>query len=490
MKTLQAKELVYESGRPTRKYYLTDEGWEVARRLRAANDSRDPVSAPTQHLDLQDLQSGVEETDGRINQRRTTNKRQDRPPQKQSNDKPQIGLGLGSPSATPQSRRLGRTDREPDFFEILSSPPPGPAADVRRHWEKFGTSNGRTSSNVVTSTATKESNSLSGTSSGRTSSNVVTSMVTKESNSLPGFDPIYIVPGTFTVELIIDNREVRAKQDRDYIQNGLISRGVKVTTRALEVGDAIWVARLHDPTVLTKAGEEGDEIVLDWIVERKRLDDLIGSIKDGRFTEQKFRLRKSGARNVVYLIEDIGLAAESEQGFHEHIQSAIASTQVVNGFFVKRTPKVDDTIAYLARMTKMLKQQYEGEMLSVIPSTQLSSETYLPLLATLDSPHYITYNSFAAMASKTDSLTLRDIFLKMLMCTRGITGEKAIEIQKHWSTPCEFIEAMAQFERSADKATASNQRKDMVFNAAGNLVGRRKIGKAFSAKLGETWGEY
>lgn len=34
MKTLIQKELVYEYGRPLRRYVLTEEGWEVAKRIR------------------------------------------------------------------------------------------------------------------------------------------------------------------------------------------------------------------------------------------------------------------------------------------------------------------------------------------------------------------------------------------------------------------------------------------------------------------------
>ena len=47
--------------------------------------------------------------------------------------------------------------------------------------------------------------------------------------------------------------------------------------RALPVGDCLWVAR-------TPAGEE---YVLDYIVERKRLEDLCASLVDGRYKEQK-----------------------------------------------------------------------------------------------------------------------------------------------------------------------------------------------------------
>lgn len=47
--------------------------------------------------------------------------------------------------------------------------------------------------------------------------------------------------------------------------------------RHLKVGDFAWISRHKD----------GKELVLPYIVERKRMDDLGGSIKDGRFHEQK-----------------------------------------------------------------------------------------------------------------------------------------------------------------------------------------------------------
>lgn len=175
----------------------------------------------------------------------------------------------------------------------------------------------------------------------------------------PNFQPILLKPGEFTIHLIIDSREVRTKNDRDYIHDELNKKGVNHFVRPLELGDFFWVAKCNDPDLLTRHGEEGDEIALDWIIERKRLDDLVGSIKDGRFHEQKFRLFKSGVKNVVYIIEEFSISSESVLKYQEVIQTAIASTQVVNGYFVKRTQKLDDTIRYLARMTGILKALYE-----------------------------------------------------------------------------------------------------------------------------------
>lgn len=53
-------------------------------------------------------------------------------------------------------------------------------------------------------------------------------------------------------------------------------------TRQLPVGDALWIAR-HK--VLRH------EYVLDFIVERKRVEDLWASIKDNRYKQQKLRLQ-------------------------------------------------------------------------------------------------------------------------------------------------------------------------------------------------------
>lgn len=58
-------------------------------------------------------------------------------------------------------------------------------------------------------------------------------------SSLPSFNPIRIPSGSFTVELVLDNREVRSKKDRDYIQNNLLKQGVEPIVKALPVGDVL-----------------------------------------------------------------------------------------------------------------------------------------------------------------------------------------------------------------------------------------------------------
>jgi crossover junction endonuclease MUS81 len=100
--------------------------------------------------------------------------------------------------------------------------------------------------------------------------------------------------------------------------------------------------------------------------------------------------------------------------------------------------------------------------------------------------YHITYEAFATLASKSESLMLRDIFLKMLMCTRGVTGEKALEIQKRWRTPKAFMEA---YERCGEGEEGKRKKTEMVSEEMAYFVGRKKITKAVSSKIAEVWAD-
>lgn len=63
---------------------------------------------------------------------------------------------------------------------------------------------------------------------------------------------------------------------RDDIVNGLRNLGVLVQRCSLELGDFVWIARRKQAFVDTPdGGQIGNQVVLDFIVERKRLDDLV-----------------------------------------------------------------------------------------------------------------------------------------------------------------------------------------------------------------------
>ena len=515
MTTLVNKDLVQEKGRPLRKYALTEDGWEVARRIKAVQAGEIGGNATKGFTDRQG--PDVPEKPGSNGQTGDSTDRfidieedfEEERPLKPTSMPPLSANNTSQPEqrSSPSGQKLGgaptdkygtfsksKTLKAPvapnrNFVELLSSPEPDVAPEIPRAQCTFDQDSRSSTSRSISQTLQQTHNPpLSGPLHVKNKIPIPQAHSSKDHFTLPTFDPICLAPGTFTVHLVLDNREVRTKDDRDYISEELTKKGSKPLVRPLELGDFFWVAKCHDPNLLSRYGEEGSEICLNWIVERKRLDDLVGSITDGRFQEQKFRLRKSGLK-VIYLIEEFSLSTEKATKFHEAIQSAIASTQVVNGYFVKRTGKLDETICYLARMTKILKSQYESKPLYLIPTTALTPTTYLPLLSHLrthpshvDKSYHITYPSFASLTSKSDTLTLRDVFLKMLMCTRGVSGDKALGIQKYWGTPRVFIEAL-------EGCTTQKEREAMIETRLGGMVGRAKIKGVLGAKVAGVWGE-
>jgi crossover junction endonuclease MUS81 len=106
--------------------------------------------------------------------------------------------------------------------------------------------------------------------------------------------------------------------------------------------------------------EKSKEYVLPYIIERKRLDDLSSSIKDGRFHEQKFRLKQCGVENVIYLIENYMKCGKVQCGlpFPTLLQAA-ANTQIHSKFQVKFTENCDHTGLYLAIMSSFIENIFK-----------------------------------------------------------------------------------------------------------------------------------
>jgi crossover junction endonuclease MUS81 len=66
-----------------------------------------------------------------------------------------------------------------------------------------------------------------------------------------------------------------------------------IQMKRLPVGDALWIARRRG---------FGTDYVLDFIVERKNVDDLVGSIRDNRYKDQKLRLKVSSELDLNFVI--------------------------------------------------------------------------------------------------------------------------------------------------------------------------------------------
>lgn len=239
-----------------------------------------------------------------------------------------------------------------------------------------------------------------------------------------------LMQGSFTIYLIIDNREIRCNRDRSFLSDELQKLGVQLMLRSLDLGDFLWIAK-HDIN--------GQEIVLDYLVERKTMADLVSSIKDGRFKEQKYRQRNSGIRNIIYLIEDTHMQDAVNFGWQK-IQTSIVSCQVRDSFFVKRVDNILGVVNYLASVTQMIIGKYLNKTLNSI--SYLNRHQVPEFLKTTD---LMTWNCFCKLNSKSKGMTLGDLWTRQLLVIKGMSVEKASRIVKKYPSCSHLMESIDEF---------------------------------------------
>ena len=110
----------------------------------------------------------------------------------------------------------------------------------------------------------------------------------------------------------------------------------------------------------------GDVIICDKngnekiIVERKSLNDLASSIKDGRYVEQSHRLTNNPIHNhnIIYLIEgNLSTWTNKYKVQANTLHSAIFSLNYYKGFSVIKTHDITETAEYILRMCDKLNRE-------------------------------------------------------------------------------------------------------------------------------------
>ncbi|KAF6104963.1 MUS81 structure-specific endonuclease subunit [Phyllostomus discolor] len=289
--------------------------------------------------------------------------------------------------------------------------------------------------------------------------------------------PLELRPGEYRVLLCVDVGEAKGAGHRTELLRQLQRLHVTHTVRRLHVGDFVWVAQETRPSDPARPGE----LVLDHVVERKRLDDLCSSIIDGRFREQKFRLKRCGLGRLVYLVEEHGSAHNLSLPESTLLQ-AVTNTQVIDGFFVKRTADIKESAAYLALLTRGLERLYQGHTLRSRPwGTPAQPE---PGAGPSPNPlcSLLTFSDFNAGAMKNKAQSVREVFARQLMQVRGVSGEKAAALVDRYSTPASLL--------AAYDACATPKEQEMLLSTikCGRL--QRNLGPALSRTLSQLYCSY
>ncbi|KAJ3862072.1 ERCC4 domain-containing protein [Lentinula novae-zelandiae] len=320
---------------------------------------------------------------------------------------------------------------------------------------------------------------------------------------MEAFDPVVIQSHEYDVVLVLDNREIKSGGDRSGIADGLRRQGVVVIQRSLNIGDLCWIAK-RKPQYCNNS--EYDEIGLDCILERKRLDDLVQSIKDNRFHDQKFRLHNTAITKVYYLVEEYKLSRVTEQDkstYELAIDTVLSQTAIADKFQVKETRSINDTIDFYVSLNRQVVSMYKNKDLHVVPSRLVKRYSYLMFQKMLrrkfpGRSYLLAYATFHDLNHKSGFITVRETWAKMLLCINGVSAEKAGVLIQRFPTPQSLYRACKQAEqqqkeddedeRVAKARGKKPRRKQDVFIAKEFLKdpggnSERKIGPALSTRI-------
>ncbi|XP_072277415.1 crossover junction endonuclease MUS81 isoform X2 [Pyxicephalus adspersus] len=296
-------------------------------------------------------------------------------------------------------------------------------------------------------------------------------------NHVPEFT---LLPGNFSVILCVDFIETTggAAHKKQELVTELKRNGVNFDVRKLHIGDFLWIAQEKVPPLPGQLRiPHPRELVLDYIIERKRMDDLCGSIIDGRFREQKFRLKKCDLLHSIYLVEDYG-SSQHLSIPEATLQQAIVNTQVVDGFFIKRTKDARESAAYLTIMTRHLQNMYLNKTL-LSCSKEEANKCNRVLRDHAESCILMEFKEFNEGAMKNKAQTVKEVFARQLMQISGVSGEKAAAILERYNTPASLLSAY-------ENCTSTEEKEKLLSSVkCGKL--QRNLGPVLSRAIAQLY---
>jgi crossover junction endonuclease MUS81 len=183
----------------------------------------------------------------------------------------------------------------------------------------------------------------------------------------------------------------------------LEERGYNITLENLELGDIQFIdLKSKDPLIL---------------IERKTLADLSASIKDGRYKEQKDRMKHSIKKSVRKIVLIEGLDYENFSLPLKTIDSVIINTMIRDNIHIHLTKSKDETINFIENIILQLPK-YLDDLKKEIVNGEDKAFT----------------NEFSCKSGKKDNLTPEICFRNMLNQIPGVsTTISTVLVEKYKS---------------------------------------------------------
>jgi ERCC4-type nuclease len=272
-------------------------------------------------------------------------------------------------------------------------------------------------------------------------------------------------------ELNIDMRETALiAKIQSLMEKHSSFRNIALVIKNLPLGDAIITSKKETPTkkekkTVSKKVEKEEEEKMDKeketfeekekeeeekeeiIFERKSVNDLMASIKDGRYEEQSYRLSgytNIANHNIVYLIEG------QLRPQNEVVYSSMFSIQFYKGFSVIRTISIDETAFYLCNSMLKMTKELEGKKRSFYyanANVNINAMTTDETSGTSDPEMVGTKNNsylHAVKKVKKDNITTENIHGLMLCAIPGISSNIAEALIQKYKTIQQLLSALQE----------------------------------------------
>lgn len=145
------------------------------------------------------------------------------------------------------------------------------------------------------------------------------------------------------MKVILDEREHSLYEKCVILNTDPFIKPIPLSKKVIPIGDIIMTT------------DDDQEFA---IIERKSLQDLLSSIKDGRYDEQSHRLIHSSGlprHRIIYVIEGTLSTLRSPKE-KQLVHSTMTSLQIFKGFSVIRTSSVQETAEWILTMADKVRR--------------------------------------------------------------------------------------------------------------------------------------
>lgn len=204
--------------------------------------------------------------------------------------------------------------------------------------------------------------------------------------------------------------------------------------------------------------------MLDYIIERKKADDLASSILDGRYKSQKIRLKKSEIPHVFYLIE--GKTSQNAILPQTTINSALISIQLHYNFKVHITDNLQESLKWISHFTLKIEQNFKNK---------LKNEEEIGFRLTLED--FIEKNL-------KNKISVGEIFKNMLLSIPACGKTSINEIYKFYKTPMQLFLALENFDNFEQRVSFLNgNNKKVSIKKVGEVNEGINIARSLGQKI-------